>query len=125
MKIENILAKRKLLKDYLQQQAAGEEEDHQQIIDSKWDDVNNDIFRNTDGKEFGIDTRELEEFNLLQKHQDSLKEKDVNNKEKQELYKKLASIDKSMNELGTSELDKFESSFKIQLTSLLANINMN
>lgn len=124
-RIENILTKRRLLKDYLQQQAAGEEEDHQQMIDSKWDDVNNDIFRNTDGKEFGIDARELEEFNLLQKHQDSLKEKDVNNKEKQELYKKLASIDKSMNDLGTSELDKFESSFQIQLTSLLANINMN
>lgn len=133
-RISNTLQKRKLLKAYLQDEAASSDDGQlgtlQDQIDKKWEEVNDDIFGNTTGSEFGINAADMEDFNLMQKHQDYVllrgkvdkgKEQngDEESEEKKQMYRQIAEIDGRLSQLDTSELDKFVGPFKTSVSQLL------
>lgn len=138
-RITHTLKKRMLLKQYLQEGSSQDTEGNigslQDRIDKKWEEVNDDIFGNSNGREFGIDTDDINDFNIMHKHQDyvSLRgnvdknkpEQDEESEEKKLVYKKIAEIDNALSMLDTSELDKFAPSFKTSITDLLDQFQLD
>lgn len=115
-RIAKILERRQLLKEYIQKQV-----DDNDDMANEWDDVNNNVFGATDGRDFGIAGDDLEEFNLLHKHEDS---KGKDSQRDRALHRKIAELDDALDELGTSELDKFAPAFTTEVSRLLTSFKL-
>ncbi|CAX41246.1 uncharacterized protein YPR097W orthologue, putative [Candida dubliniensis CD36] len=110
-RVEKIITKRKLFKEYLELKAKAKAKSKGNLqtnsnndIDDNWEDINNKIFGNTTSDEFGIKIDDLEEFNYLNVEDDLLN--DLSNQTDLEwnLLNKLQKLDEIT--LKTNELDK-------------------
>lgn len=116
-RIEKIVLKRRLLKEYLQKNTT--DDDDQAHIDQQWEKVNDGVFAGTEGRDFGVDGADLEEFNLTHEHEASVDRASKDNAAQKELRQKIREIDQSLDSEGTSELDKFHEGARQQLEVLL------
>lgn len=130
------LEKRQLFKEFLEQKSKisnrkiipGTQGD----INKKWDDVNEKLFGEDKSGEFGINTDDLEDFNMeeiaLQGGTDTSDDysdaegDEVKENTDRELHLKLQELNARQAKIGTSELDKFDEIFKSELNGLLPKI---
>lgn len=116
-RIAKIVLKRRLLKEYLQKNTTNAGD--QAHIDQQWEKVNDGVFAGTEGREFGVDGADLEEFNLTHEHDASIDRASKDNAAQRELRKQIRELDQSLDSEGTSELDKFHEGVRGQLQVLL------
>lgn len=122
-RINKIVSKRRLFKEYLTKKAESNNVSHQDKINDDWDKVNEQVFGDMSMGDFGVASDDVEEFNYLNAEDDFLKEENDGNLEK-ELKQKLYEFEQTDNHYGTSELDKLDAIVKQQMESLLGNIQV-
>lgn len=123
-RIDKIVSKRRLFKEYLNKKAESNNVSHQDKIDGDWEKVNDQVFGNMSMGDFGVASDDVEEFNYLNAEEDLLQDDDQGNLEK-ELKQKLYEFEQSGQNWGTSELDKLDGIVTKQMESLLLDIKIN
>ncbi|ABN65748.2 predicted protein [Scheffersomyces stipitis CBS 6054] len=116
---ERTILRRKLFKEFLEVQASTGDETAQDKIDSKWEEVNNQLYGEFNTKGLGIDLEDVEEFNHLNAEEDL-----GDHSNERVLKQKLFDLEKNLVDYGTSELDKLDDSVKSQLSTLLTNLKI-
>lgn len=123
-RIDKIVSKRRLFKEYLNKKAESNNVSHQDKIDGDWEKVNDQVFGNMSMGDFGVASDDVEEFNYLNAEEDFLHDDGQGNLEK-ELKQKLYEFEQSGQNWGTSELDKLDGIVTKQMESLLLDIKIN
>lgn len=130
-RIEAILEKRRLLKQYLLESAnvkAGTTYSNshepvsfsgnateQKMINERWEELNNGLF-DMQGRDFGVDDADIEDFNLMHAHGKAADRDEEG--ELRALLRKIADLDREM-EHQAGEISKLDASTHTQLCALL------
>lgn len=110
-KIEKTLYKRQLLKHYTELKSRNSQpKSQQEHVDASWKKLNEGIFNDIHGTQFGLNDDDVIQYNFYQVMADSRESENLDVHEKK-VFAKLLALEREINEADTSELDKLDPSF--------------
>lgn len=119
-KIEKTLHKRQLLKHYTELKSRkNQPKSQQEHVDASWKELNEGIFNDIHGTQFGLNDDDVIEYNFYQVMADSRESENLDVHDK-EVFAKLLSLEREINEADTSEIDKLDPSFTVLLQRALS-----